>query len=150
MNPFQRFTHYKQHDASDCGPTSLRMIAKHYGIDYSAEMLRCHCHSSRRGVNMLGISEAAEHIGFETAGVKMTFGQLAEEGVFPCILHWNQNHFVVCYGTDWCRDGGYRIHISAPRIAAPDRTSGDGTAKTSGLAGEDRPGSDTDPLGQWL
>ncbi|MCF0195678.1 MAG: peptidase domain-containing ABC transporter [Bacteroidaceae bacterium] len=114
MNPFKRFPHYKQHDASDCGPTSLRMIAKHYGVDYSVEMLRRHCHISRRGVNMLGISEAAEHIGFETAGVKMTFGQLAEEGVFPCILHWNQNHFVVCYGIDRRRDGGYRIHISDP------------------------------------
>ena len=90
------------------------MIARHYGLDYSTEMLRKHCHITRHGVNLLGISEAAEYIGFETAGVKVTFEQLAEEGVFPCILHWNQNHFVVCYGIEKCKRGGYKIHISDP------------------------------------
>ena len=55
MNHLKRFPHYRQHNASDCGPTSLRMVAKFYGMDYSAEMLRKHCHISRRGVSMLGI-----------------------------------------------------------------------------------------------
>ena len=114
MKFFKRFPHYKQNNSSDCGPTSLRMIARHYGLDYSTEMLRKHCHITRHGVNLLGISEAAEYIGFETAGVKVTFEQLAEEGVFPCILHWNQNHFVVCYGIEKCKHGGYKIHISDP------------------------------------
>lgn len=114
MKFFKRFPHFKQNNSSDCGPTSLRMIARHYGLDYSTEMLRKHCHITRHGVNLLGISEAAEYIGFETAGVKVTFGQLAEEGVFPCILHWNQNHFVVCYGIEKCKHGGYKIHISDP------------------------------------
>ncbi|KWW28698.1 MAG: ATP-binding cassette, subfamily B, bacterial [bacterium P3] len=109
-----RFPHYKQHDSSDCGPASLRMIARYYNLEYSAEMLRKHCHISRTGVNMLGISEAAEYIGFDTAGVRMTFEQLSEEGIFPCILHWNQNHFVVCFGIDKCKNGGYKIHISDP------------------------------------
>lgn len=110
----KRFPHFKQNNSSDCGPTSLRMIARHYGLDYSTEMLRKHCHITRHGVNLLGISEAAEYIGFETAGVKVTFEQLAEEGVFPCILHWNQNHFVVCYGIEKCKHGEYKIHISDP------------------------------------
>ena len=90
------------------------MIARHYGADYSAEMLRRHCHITKLGVNMLGISEAAQYIGFETVGVKMTFRQLENEGIFPCILHWNQNHFVVCYGIDRSRTGAYRIKISDP------------------------------------
>lgn len=110
----KRFPHFKQNNSSDCGPTSLRMIARYYGLDYSTEMLRKHCHITRQGVNLLGISEAAEYIGFETAGLKVTFEQLAEEGVFPCILHWNQNHFVVCYGIEKCKRGGYKIHISDP------------------------------------
>lgn len=114
MNSLKRFPHFKQNNSSDCGPTSLRMIARHYGLDYSTEMLRKHCHITRHGVNLLGISEAAEYIGFETAGVKITFKQLAEEGVFPCILHWNQNHFVVCYGIEKCKHGGFKIHISDP------------------------------------
>ena len=114
MNHLKRFPHYRQHNASDCGPTSLRMIAKFYGMDYSAEMLRKHCHISRRGVNMLGISEGAQHIGFDTVGVKMSFEELAEKSVFPCILHWNQNHFVVCYGIEEQKHGGYKIRISDP------------------------------------
>lgn len=114
MNLFKRFPHFKQNNTCDCGSTCLRMVACHYARDYSPEMLRRHCHVSRRGVNMLGISEAANYIGFDTAGVKLTFEQLAEEGVFPCILHWNQNHFVVCYGIDRKRNGNYRIHISDP------------------------------------
>ncbi len=114
MNQFKRFPHYRQHNAFDCGPTSLRMIAKFYGLNYSTEMLRRHCHISRRGVNMQGISEGAQYIGFNTVGVKMTFEQLAEESVFPCILHWNQNHFVVCYGIERCKNKKYKIHISDP------------------------------------
>ena len=110
----KRFPYFKQNNSSDCGPTSLRMIARYYGLDYSTEMLRKHCHITRQGVNLLGISEAAEYIGFETAGLKVTFEQLAEEGVFPCILHWNQNHFVVCYGIEKCKNGGFKIHISDP------------------------------------
>lgn len=91
------FPHYLQTDDMDCGSTSLRIIAKYYGKEYSAEMLRRNCHITRNGVSMLGISEAAEHIGFKTLGVKITFKQLAEDAKLPCILHWNQNHFVVCY-----------------------------------------------------
>ena len=114
MNKFKRFPHFRQNNTSDCGPTCLRMIARYYGVDYTAEMLRRHCHVSRRGVNMLGISEGAEHIGLDTVGVKMTFSQLAEDGLFPCILYWNQIHFVVCYGIERDKAGSYKIHISDP------------------------------------
>lgn len=110
----KRFPHYLQHDAADCGPTSLRMIAKFYGREYSAEMLRRHCYISREGVSMLGISDAAEYIGFRTIGVRISFKQLAREALLPCILHWNQNHFVVCYKIEEKRKGEYNIYISDP------------------------------------
>lgn len=110
----RRFPHYLQHDAADCGPTSLRMIAKYYGKEYSAEMLRRHCYISREGVSMLGISDAAEYIGFRTIGVCISFEQLVEEALLPCILHWNQNHFVVCYKIEKKRKGKYDIYISDP------------------------------------
>lgn len=71
------FPHYQQLDEMDCGSTSLRMIAKYYGKEYSAEMLRQHCHITRNGVSMLGISEAAEYLGFRTLGVRITMEQLA-------------------------------------------------------------------------
>ena len=91
------FPHYTQLDAMDCGPTSLRMIAKYYGKSYTLQSLRERSFITRSGVSMLGISDAAESIGFRTNGVKITLEQLKKEALLPCILHWNQNHFVVLY-----------------------------------------------------
>ena len=108
------FPHYLQLDEMDCGSTSLRMIAKYYGKEYSAEMLRQHCHITRNGVSMLGISEAAEYLGFRTLGVRITMEQLAHDASLPCILHWNQNHFVVCYKVKKYRSGRYRFYIADP------------------------------------
>ena len=101
-------------DAMDCGSTSLRMIAKYYGKYYSAQTLRERCFITREGVSMLGISDAAESIGFRTMGVRITFEQLAEEALLPCILHWNQNHFVVCYNVKKYKGGKYTIYIADP------------------------------------
>lgn len=109
------FKHYIQYDAMDCGPTCLRMIAKHYGKIYSLNHLREKCFLTREGVSLLGISEAAEHIGFVTLGVKITLSQLAEEIQLPCILHWNQNHFVVCYKVTSHR-GNHLFYIADPAI----------------------------------
>lgn len=92
-----RFPHYRQLDAMDCGPTCLRMIAKYYGCTYSLQYLREKVFMTRTGVSMLGICDAAEAIGFRTYGVKITTEQLKNEVPLPCILHWNQKHFVVCY-----------------------------------------------------
>ena len=89
-----------QLDSMDCGPTCLRMIAKFYGKSYSLQTLRERCHITREGVSMLGISDAAESIGFRTTGVKLTWGQFREEMPLPCIVHWNQKHFVVVYDVD--------------------------------------------------
>ena len=88
------FAFYKQLNAMDCGPTCLRMVAKHYGKHYNADTLRQMAGFSKQGVSLLGISDTAEKIGFRTRGVKLTFKQL-EEAPHPAILHWNQNHFVV-------------------------------------------------------
>jgi len=91
------FPHYTQHDAMDCGPTCLRMVAAHYGRMFSLEGLREKSLITREGVSMLGISEAAENIGFRTTGVKISFEELMTAPL-PCIVHWNQKHFVVVYG----------------------------------------------------
>ena len=92
-----QFPHYIQLDSMDCGPTCLRMITKFYGRSYSLQYLREHAFITREGVSMLGISDAAEQIGFRTMGVRVTLEQLNTELPLPCILHWNQRHFVVCY-----------------------------------------------------
>ncbi len=89
------FPHYHQLDAMDCGPTCLRMIAKYYGRSVSLQQLRNASGYSREGVSFLGIAEAAEEVGFKTLGVKITLNQLLKEVPLPCIVHWQQNHFVV-------------------------------------------------------
>lgn len=92
-----KFPLYYQLDQADCGPTCLRMIAKYHGRSYTLQSLCDHAFITREGVSMLGISEAAEAIGFRTSGVRITIEELINECSLPCILHWNQNHFVVCY-----------------------------------------------------
>src|SRR3989339_1449723 len=108
------FPLYTQLDAMDCGPTCLRMIAKYYGRSYSVQYLREKCFITRTGVSMLGISDAAEFIGLRSQGVKITFKHLIDEKPLPCILHWNQNHFIVCYEIKETRKGCYKIKISDP------------------------------------
>lgn len=81
----------------DCGAACLQMISKHYGKYYSLPTLRKKCFITREGVSLLGVSDAAESIGFRTSCVKITTDQLNDEALLPCMLHWNQNHFVVCY-----------------------------------------------------
>lgn len=100
-----RLPHYIQNDAMDCGPSCLRMIAKYYGHHYTLQTLRNKCFITREGVSLLGICDAAESIGFRTNGVRLTLSQLAEEAKLPCILHWNQSHFVVCYEVNEIKSG---------------------------------------------
>ena len=91
------FPFEKQLDAMDCGPVCLKMIAQHYGKHFSIDYLRQRCFISREGVSLMGISKTAEEIGFKTFGGKFTFEQLQEKAPLPCIVHWQQNHFVVVY-----------------------------------------------------
>lgn len=93
---FKRFPHYKQMDQMDCGATCLRIIFKYYGQTFSIHKIRKLCQTTKDGVNLLGISEAAEKLGFRTYGVRLSLEQLSQVEL-PCILHWNQNHFVVLY-----------------------------------------------------
>ena len=98
----------------DCGPTALRMVAKYYGRHYNADTLRQKAGYSKAGVSLLGISETAEKIGFRTRGVKISFEQL-KEAPLPCIIHWNQNHFVVLLSFSGRRRGrGMRLKIADP------------------------------------
>ena len=105
----KHFPHYIQHDAMDCGPTCLRMVAAYYGKRYSLEGLREKSFITREGVSMLGISEAAEKIGFRSICVQVGYEKL-QEAPLPCIIHWNQQHFVVVYKLNdkhvWVADPG--------------------------------------------
>lgn len=86
-----------QLDSKDCGPSSLKMIANYYGKTMSLEKLRKLTHIVKDGVSLLSLSEAAEEIGFKSVGGKLPFGKLVNDALLPCIIHWEQNHFVVLY-----------------------------------------------------
>ncbi|GAB4446991.1 MAG: hypothetical protein Fur0028_01760 [Bacteroidales bacterium] len=73
------------------------MIATYYGLHVDIEYIRNVCGINKQGVSLLAISEAAESLGFKTIGGKISLKQLIDNAPLPCILHWNQNHFVVLY-----------------------------------------------------
>lgn len=91
------FPFIKQPDAMDCGVCCLKMIATFYNRNYETDTLRKYASMNVDGVSLLGISKAAEHLGFKTIGGIMSVQDLIAKGVLPCVLHWTQNHFVVLY-----------------------------------------------------
>ena len=108
-----QFPYIDQLDTSDCGPACLAMVATHYGKSYTLDNLREKSSITRKGVSMLGISDAAESIGFRTLGVKLTYAQLMKEAILPCIAHWQQRHFIVVYKVEknrvWVADPAHGL-----------------------------------------
>ena len=92
-----KFPSFKQLDSMDCGATCLRIVAKYYKKNYTLNFLREKAFTTREGVSLLSISNAAESIGFRTRGVKLSYDSLKQSSQLPCIVHWSQNHFVVVY-----------------------------------------------------
>lgn len=86
----------RQHDSMECGIACLAMVCKFYRMEYSIEYLSRICFATTEGVSLLGINEAAMQLGLRAIGTKISIDRLAN-AQFPCILHWNQNHFVVLY-----------------------------------------------------
>lgn len=114
MNIKYLFPFYPQFDMMDCGPACLRMIAKYYGKYFTLQTLRKKCFITHEGVSMLGISEAAESIGFRSLGVRLDTDRLVENVSLPSILHWNQNHFVVLYKVKEKQNGKHIFYIADP------------------------------------
>jgi len=106
---------HHQHDSTDCGPTCLRIIADYYGKDYSLEYLREQSFIGKDGVSLLNTKILAEKLGFETISVKLDTQTLIDEKPLPCILHWNQNHFVVLYKIKkQFLSNHYKFHLADP------------------------------------
>ena len=77
-------------------------------------MLRHLCSLGKDGVSLLGISKAAETIGFKTVGGRLSFETLLNEVPLPCIAHWNQNHFVVVYKIRKRSRGKFTVYVADP------------------------------------
>ena len=104
-----RFPFVKQLDAMQCGVACLKMVCLHYGREVSMERLSQICHVTSEGVSLLGISEAANDMGLHSVCVRTTIDNLSQAPL-PCILHWNQNHFVVLYKVR----KGKRFYVADP------------------------------------
>lgn len=97
---FHRFPVEYQMDSQDCGPASLKIIAKHFGKFYSLQFMRDRCGITKEGVSLLDLSTGAESIGLRTLAIKCTINDVVNSIPFPAILFWKNSHFVVVYHSD--------------------------------------------------
>jgi NHLM bacteriocin system ABC transporter peptidase/ATP-binding protein len=87
-----------QLEALECGAAALTMVMAYYGKWVPLEQVRVECGVSRDGSKAKNIYLAAEHYGFDVEAFRMTPKGIREKGKFPCIIHWNMDHFVVLDG----------------------------------------------------
>lgn len=105
----RKFSFHAQHDAMDCGPACLKMIAGFYGRTLKLDSLRERSYITKNGVNFLGLMEAGTSIGMRTLAVKAPLSKISQHAPFPCIIHWEQNHFIVLY-----KIKGQRFYLADP------------------------------------
>lgn len=96
----KRFPVEYQMDSQDCGPASLKIIAKHFGKYYSLQYLRDRCGITKSGVSLLDLSTGAESIGLRTLAIKCTITDVVNSIPFPAVIFWKDSHFIVVYHAD--------------------------------------------------
>lgn len=104
-----KFYFYKQHDSMQCGAACLAMICAYYKKKYPIEQIAQLCRVASSGVSVKGIADAASQLGLESFVGYFSLEQL-QNIPLPCIIHWNQNHFVVLYQI---KKSGY-VYIADP------------------------------------
>lgn len=109
MFSIKKFPYEQQRNSMDCGATCLRIIGRYYGRTMSLAQLRQLSSTSRTGASLLGLSRAAEEVGFRSMAAMVTFRKLQDEAPLPLILHWQQEHFVVVY-----KITRSKVHVSDP------------------------------------
>ena len=87
-----------QMEALECGAACLAMVAAYYGKWVPLEQVRRDCGVSRDGSNARNVLVAARSYGFAAKGYRYEPDSLRTDGQFPCIIHWNMEHFVVLNG----------------------------------------------------
>lgn len=104
----------KQFDKMDCGPACLAMIMSYYGNIPDIQQIRDATYLGRNGISLRSIAKAAENFGFSTIGGRITFDLLTQKAHLPCIIHWDQSHFVVIYKIKKNKKEEYSIYVADP------------------------------------
>lgn len=110
---FGRFPHELQTDSFDCGLACIRMILRYCGCRFTERELAAHSFVSRNGISMRDLCDTAAYFGLKAQGARLSVDALQAHLRFPCILHWNQNHYVVCYRIHG-KPGHRRFYIADP------------------------------------
>ena len=132
-----------QMEALECGAASLTMILAYYNKWIPLELVRIDCGVSRDGSNAVNIMKAAENYGLEASGYRSEPEQLREHGVFPCIIHWNFNHFVVL-----CGFKGKYAYLNDPARGSIRVTMEEFDRSFTGIYLEFQPGAGFEPSGR--
>lgn len=104
------FPFVKQLDAMQCGISCISMICHFYGKKIPIQVLEKHCQASKDGISLKSLADLCDLLNLEYTAGRATISDLLECPL-PCILHWNQNHFVVLYKID---KNGHRFWIADP------------------------------------
>ena len=107
-----KFHLIRQTDSMDCGAACLAMIINYYGRKIRQDAI--YYNLSKDGISLLGISKVAEFYNIKTIGGLINFHSLSEKAKLPCIVHWNQNHFVVVYKIKKHKKGKYTVYVADP------------------------------------
>ena len=104
-----KFPFIKQFDSMDCGPACLRMIAKYYGKKIPNHYLQTISKSSKIGTSIQDLLSSSEALGFNSMAIQVNSKTLKEKAPLPCVLYWNQNHYVVLYKVK-----GKKLYVADP------------------------------------
>lgn len=112
----KKFKYFEPHDHIDCGPTCLRMVANYFGLSLSSAYLQKVCEITRQGVSLKSLALGGERIGLKCIVAEVSFRYLYEnKEKLPCILFWDNNHFVVLYRiSNSLFSGRPRFHLADP------------------------------------
>jgi len=132
-----------QLEALECGAASLCMVMAYYDKWIPLEQVRKECGVSRDGSKASNILKAARAYGFEAKGFRCEPEQLRENGEFPCIVHWEFNHFVVCDGFR-----GGKVYLNDPARGDYSVTLEEFDASFTGICLMIKPAEGFEPSGK--